>query len=184
MGEITLNCYKRVRKAITVVETLIIDPLQLIINASAYTPLSIFIGPSYYLVIAKTLTNDVLHSFTAPLEIFSSLVMLNLASFSLTNSINHLNYWYLFSNTSVLATEREEFNAPYSTNEQSLNSTLFLTSDIMQETTQNQRFTLPHNAIFKYDFRVGNYMPDGIKKMNLHMFSTLKDITAGIRTSS
>ena len=84
----------------------------------------------------------------------------------------------------MLAAEREEFSAPYTTDEQSLNSASSLVSDVMQETTQNQRFTRPHNAVFKYDFKVGNYMPDDVKKMNPHMFNTMKDITTGIRKSS
>lgn len=40
------------------------------------------------------------------------------------------------------------------------------------------------NPIFKYDFKVGNYMPDDAKKMNPHLFATIKDITTGIRKSA
>jgi len=40
------------------------------------------------------------------------------------------------------------------------------------------------NPVFKYDFKVGNYMPDDAKKMNPHLFNTIKDVTTGIRKSS
>lgn len=40
------------------------------------------------------------------------------------------------------------------------------------------------NPVFKYDFKVGNYMPDEAKKMNPHLFTTIKDITTGIKKSS
>lgn len=50
-----------------------------------------------------------------------------------------------------------------------------------QESLENQRFVRFMNPVFKYDFKVGNYMPDDLKKLNPHLFNTIKDITTGIR---
>ena len=54
----------------------------------------------------------------------------------------------------------------------------------IQEQTSDQRFMRSMNPVFKYDFKVGNYMPDDAKKMNPHLMMTIKDITTGIRKSS
>jgi len=54
----------------------------------------------------------------------------------------------------------------------------------LQENTTDSRFKRSMNAIFKYDFKVGNYMPDNIKGMNAHLFMTIKDVTTGLRKSS
>jgi hypothetical protein len=40
------------------------------------------------------------------------------------------------------------------------------------------------NPVFKYDFKVGNYLPDEAKQMSPHLFNTIKDVTTGIRKSS
>ena len=58
------------------------------------------------------------------------------------------------------------------------------TTSIIQESMGDQRFMRFTNPIFQYDFKVGNYMPDDIKKMNPHLFNTIKDITTGLRKSS
>jgi len=54
----------------------------------------------------------------------------------------------------------------------------------LQENTTDSRFKRSMNAIFKYDFKVGNYMPDNVKSMNPHLFMTIKDVTTGLRKSS
>jgi hypothetical protein len=54
----------------------------------------------------------------------------------------------------------------------------------MSENGHDSRFIRNMNPIFKYDFKVGNYMTDEAKKMNPHLFMTIKDITTGLRKSS
>lgn len=54
----------------------------------------------------------------------------------------------------------------------------------LTEDGQDSRFMRNMNPIFKYDFKVGNYMTDEMKKMNPHLFMTIKDITTGLRKSS
>jgi len=54
----------------------------------------------------------------------------------------------------------------------------------LEEKATDQRFMRFMNPVFKYDFKVGNYLPDDAKKLNSHLFATMKDITTGIRKSS
>jgi len=54
----------------------------------------------------------------------------------------------------------------------------------LQEELTDQRFVRFMNPVFQYDFKVGNYMPDEAKKLNPHLFMTIKDVTTGIRKSS
>ena len=53
-----------------------------------------------------------------------------------------------------------------------------------QEKTSDSRFMRLMNPVFKYDFKVGNYLPDDAKKMNPHLFMSIKDVTTGVRKSS
>lgn len=53
-----------------------------------------------------------------------------------------------------------------------------------QEKTSDTRFMRLMNPVFKYDFKVGNYLPDDMKKMNPHLFMSIKDVTTGVRKSS
>ena len=57
-------------------------------------------------------------------------------------------------------------------------------SHTLSESNDNQRFMRFMNPVFKYDFKVGNYMTDDMKKMNPHLFTSIKDVTTGIRKSS
>jgi hypothetical protein len=43
------------------------------------------------------------------------------------------------------------------------------------------RFQKAANPVFKYDFKVGNYLPDSVKTLNQHLFTTFNDVTGGIR---
>ena len=53
-----------------------------------------------------------------------------------------------------------------------------------QESFSSWRFNRSSNAIFRYDFKVGNYIPDDTKKLNPHLLTTIKDVTMGIRKPS
>lgn len=59
-----------------------------------------------------------------------------------------------------------------------------LAGSSLQEQHTDSRVTRSMNSVFKYDFKVGNYLPDDAKKLNPHLFMTMKDITTGIRKSS
>jgi heme/copper-type cytochrome/quinol oxidase subunit 1 len=57
-------------------------------------------------------------------------------------------------------------------------------SSSLSEELSDQRFVRFMNPVFQYDFKVGNYIPDDAKKLNPHLFMTIKDVTTGIRKSS
>jgi hypothetical protein len=72
----------------------------------------------------------------------------------------------------------------YSTSDTGLSSSLNRSIPALQESTADQRFVRFINPVFQYNFKVGNYLPEGTQKLNPHLFNTLKDITMGIRKSS
>lgn len=69
-------------------------------------------------------------------------------------------------------TNTETFST-YSTETADLLSTHELVNDV--------RFQKAANPVFKYDFKVGNYLPDTTRTLNQHLFSTFNDVTGGIR---
>jgi hypothetical protein len=92
----------------------------------------------------------------------------------------------LFSSEGAL-TDNTDAGQPqdlYSTGNVNLNSLESDSRSLLGEKSSDQRFMRFMNPVFKYDFKVGNYMPDDIKKMNPHLFNTIKDVTTGIRKSS
>lgn len=101
----------------------------------------------------------------------------------------------LFTNSlSLLATRSTLKSQIFATNydlEQSYTATsndmdgaLLNSANIFQEKLSDQRFLRSVNPVFKYDFKVGNYLPDEAKKMNPHLFMSIKDVTTGVRKSS
>ena len=53
-----------------------------------------------------------------------------------------------------------------------------------QEAHSSWRFARSVNPVFRYDFKVGNYIPDDTKKLNPHLLTTIKDVTMGLRKPS
>lgn len=95
----------------------------------------------------------------------------------------HLNPLWSTDNTSFTA-DSSNSSSEYTSSLQSNTSLLEQSATMTQEQTTEQRFLRNMNPIFKYDFKVGNYLPDDAKKMNPHLFNTIKDVTTGIRKSS
>lgn len=52
------------------------------------------------------------------------------------------------------------------------------------ELAADYRFQKSSNPVFRYDFKVGNYLPDSVKTLNQHLFTTMNDVTGGIRKPS
>jgi hypothetical protein len=65
-----------------------------------------------------------------------------------------------------------------------LDSNISSSLNLFQENSSDYRFLRLVNPVFKYDFKVGNYMSDDNKKMNPHLFRTIQDLTTGVRKSS
>ena len=49
------------------------------------------------------------------------------------------------------------------------------------ELATDYRFQKSASPVFKYDFKVGNYLPDSVKTLNQHMLTTMSDVTSGVR---
>lgn len=84
------------------------------------------------------------------------------------------------STISDVSTSAQSYTAASSDNQ----SVLEVSKLGLEEGSSDQRFMRFMNPVFKYDFKVGNYLPDDAKKLNPHLFMTIKDITTGIRKSS
>jgi len=78
----------------------------------------------------------------------------------------------------------QSLNTEYVISDTGTSSIKSRSQSLLQEGQSDQRFVRSMNPIFKYDFKVGNYIPDDVKKMNPHLFNTIKDVTTGIRKSS
>jgi len=53
-----------------------------------------------------------------------------------------------------------------------------------QESSANYRFQRLQNPVFKYDFKVGNYMPDENKVKSPFLYTTIHDLTTGVRKAN
>ena len=113
---------------------------------------------------------------------------LTLPIFSWTDSSN-----YLLTLFNLLSKAQAEFplsslpmNAALTIRGRSVgNETIGVKSYVSsQESTSNWRFNRSTNSVFRYDFKVGNYIPDDMKKLNPHLLMTIKDVTMGIRKPS
>ena len=55
--------------------------------------------------------------------------------------------------------------------------------NFIMESSANQRFQKFNNPIFKYDYKSGDYFPKLYRDLYTHLFSTLIDLTSGLRTA-
>jgi hypothetical protein len=53
-----------------------------------------------------------------------------------------------------------------------------------QENSTNYRFQRLQNPVFKYDFKLGNYMPDENKVKSPFLYTTIHDLTTGVRKAN
>ena len=115
--------------------------------------------------------------------------LLNPVTSTMTLNLDALTYLPLFVQKNVYGVNYSIADSarPTSVYSTSSSNTLNFSSQVestLQENTNDSRFMRSMNAVFKYDFKVGNYMPDDVKQMNPHLFMTIKDITTGIKKSS
>jgi hypothetical protein len=80
--------------------------------------------------------------------------------------------------------EKEVVTSNYTTSSNTQHSVVELSGSALQEQLIDSRFLRTMNCVFKYDFKVGNYLPDDAKKLNTHLFATIKDVTTGIKKAS
>lgn len=118
----------------------------------------------------------------------TSLVMFNSNSIfrEVLNFTNISNFRRYFTSATSSTDAQVELHrsSEYASVGFSSNSSSSNLKHALNESTNDQRFMRNMNPVFKYDFKVGNYMPDDLKKMNPHLFMTIKDVTTGIRKSA
>lgn len=127
-------------------------------------------------ITARTLSS-LFYSTTGLISILSSFV-----TDFLTNS--YLASQTIGSGVASNVNESSVRDSGYSSEATSSFSVNELTGSALQESLQDSRFSRSMNSVFKYDFKVGNYLPDDTKKLNPHLFATMKDVTTGIKKSS
>ena len=134
-----------------------------------------------------TMPGLLLSSYSRFSAVFTSVIS-SLPSLFAYDSVSFLYNYYFNAITNNLAsfnvpeTHSEVLlSAPASTSGRSVSE---LSSNSLGENSNDQRFMRFMNPVFKYDFKVGNYLPDDAKKLNPHLFMTIKDLTTGIRKSS
>ena len=118
-----------------------------------------------------------------------ALSLVNPSTASLSFNLNIMNYLPLFlqkslSPLSYTITDKAEPTSGYATTTPNTTSFSNQVETALQENVSDSRFMRSMNSVFKYDFKVGNYMPDDVKQMNPHLFMTIKDVTTGIKKSS
>jgi hypothetical protein len=107
------------------------------------------------------------------------------------------NLFYIVSNTLNFKISFLEFlyNLPTFSQNQTPSFLTYVTNNFLSDSLQT-RYTLTHqegsgeyryqrlqNPIFRYDFKLGNYMPDENKKKNPFLYTTIHDLTTGVRKS-
>ena len=123
------------------------------------------------------MTSSVFDSATNLLAVFS-------APFTETSTNAYVASQTIGSSVTASVSESSSRDAGYSSETVSSFSVNEFTASTLQESLQDSRFSRSMNSVFKYDFKVGNYLPDDAKKLNPHLFATMKDITTGIKKSS
>jgi hypothetical protein len=103
---------------------------------------------------------------------------------TLTRQLYFFTYSSSYSWDSFLPASQYSFSPGYVAQGFLVDSGSDVARSLFQEKTSNYRFLRLMNPVFKYDFKVGNYMPDDTKKMNPHLFRTIQDLTTGVRKSS
>ena len=126
-------------------------------------------------------------SSLTPLSHYNSLNLSSLFPLELSSVTQQL---YLITNLRAYSWEAlipatyYSLNPSYVAQGLLVDSTKEVVGGLFQEKTSDYRFLRSANPVFKYDFKVGNYMPDDTKKMNPHLFRTIQDLTTGVRKSS
>ena len=133
-----------------------------------------------------TLNNDIFTKVGSPISGFHFCDLWSI-EFSYTNAHSYLSYRnfpFLYKSFRTFFYDNFEMFDFYTSSGLDLKSSHERTLYLLQESTDDMRFLRLMNPVFKYDFKVGNYLSDEIKKMNLHLFRTIQDVTTGVRKSS
>ena len=81
------------------------------------------------------------------------------------------------------STDSTAQNSSHAAKSLSLESSYSYNINGSHELPSDYRFQKTQNPIFKYDFKVGNYMTEAVVKLNRHFFTTVNDTTTGLRVA-
>jgi hypothetical protein len=156
---------------------------QTLLSAQFYTLFDMvrsLVSSVYNLIPTFVSMNPTLNTTPINFSSFSTLpIFMDLSTLTNYLSSSVLRPSSSSSTISALSTEGE-YVVPTS----SIRSSEDLSKFSLHESVSDSRFARTMNPVFKYDFKVGNYLPDDAKKLNPHLFMTIKDLTTGIRKSS
>ena len=113
------------------------------------------------------------------IKLFCNTIFLQKSLYFVLN-FNFINFYNIFSVQGV-ASNPTTFSHRYITNAYSIESLENQHFFNKQESFSNYRFQRLQNPIFRYDFKLGNYMPDENKKKSPFLYTTIHDLTTGVR---
>jgi hypothetical protein len=156
--------------------------------------INLFLDPTVLLKALFSGLKDFFYMTMTGLRVPSNLPSLNttalVESVTLIYTVILWNYnntvWQTIANTPIHAF-KTSFNSPtlgYSTNQFQINDLTNQNYFSFQEQSSNYRYQRLQNPIFRYDFKLGNYMPDEAKKKAPFLYTTIHDLTTGVRKPS
>ena len=121
-------------------------------------------------------TNNPLVTFTNALNVNSFYFVKDFIS-EMSVIMSNVSSWALTSTQATVMSEAKT---------QLLNKTVMVSASVdanmsTHELGSDYRFQKTQNPIFRYDFKVGNYMNEGMKILGRHVFTTFNDVTGGLR---
>jgi heme/copper-type cytochrome/quinol oxidase subunit 1 len=138
--------------------------------------------------------NTAVLEFTAPLftilSSFISLINLSLFNYKTNKYFSLLCEYFYLNNPSLFNPTRSgrvenDFSQPFFiSNYFSDSNDGFLNKYSNQELSNDFRYLRFANPVFKYDYKSGDYFPKLYKEVYTHLFTTLTDLTSGLRTAS
>jgi hypothetical protein len=103
-------------------------------------------------------------------------VLTNLSGFS----TNYVQLPKVLINN-FLTKDQKNYLKTYTTNQTYLDTTVNQNLYQSQENRTDFRNQRTQNPIFRYDFKLGNYMPEEVKRKFPHSFISIHDLTTGLR---
>lgn len=171
--------------------------LEFLNFTSAYQPLSVILLAFDSFILSSTYFATYVYTtilYTALNPVASVTGLFSVASFSLfgvgfTQVSHSTAVMYLYNSFSrlnvMVEAKARELPTITVSNSHDLSSTLpDQASFAGQEVSTNYRHQRFTNPVFKYHFKLGNYLPRDLTYMFPHLFNTMSDVTTGIRKSS
>ena len=120
---------------------------------------------------------------TLNLLVVSPMTLLtNLSVSQYLSAIASMSYWNIdFTRTTPLFQTKGSSTLTYSSDSMSTQSQTVAEQFQHQEVASDYRNLRLQNPIFKYDFKLGNYMPDDNKRKFSQLLTSIHDLTTGVK---